>query len=69
MNASFLSSINQLKEKEAASLESRLALTAVFLIAAVRTVLEAVALEAANDAVDPTSAGEERGTASGLGFC
>lgn len=68
MNASFLSSINQLKEKELAALESRLALTAVFFITAVRTVLKAVALEAANDAMDPTSAGEECGTASGLGF-
>lgn len=41
---------------------------AVFLIAAVGTVLKAVAAEAANDAVDPASAGEERGTAFGFGF-
>lgn len=51
------------------SLASRLPLTTVLLIAAVRTILEAVAAEAANDAVDPTGAGEERGTTFGFGFC
>lgn len=50
------------------SLASKLPLTAVLLIAAIGTVLEAVAPEAANDAVDPTGAGEERGTTFGLGF-
>lgn len=58
-----------MKEKEAPSLARRLTLTAVFLIAAVRTVLEAVAPETANDAVDPASTGEERGTTFGFGFC
>lgn len=51
------------------SLASRLPLTAVLLIAAIRTVLEAVAPEAADDAVDPTGTGEERGTTFGFGFC
>lgn len=51
------------------SLASRLPLTAVLLIAAVGTVLKAVAPEAANDAVDPTGTGEERGTTFGFGFC
>lgn len=57
-----------MKDKEAPSLASRLALTAVFLIAAVGTVLKAVAPKAADDAVDAASTGEECGTAFGFGF-
>lgn len=50
------------------SLGSRQVLTAVFFIAAIRTVLKAIAPEAANDAVDSTGTGEEGGTTLGLGF-
>lgn len=39
------------------------ALTAILLVAAVRTVLEPVTAEAADDAVDAAGAGEERGAA------
>lgn len=46
-----------------------LALTAVLFIAAIGTVLKAIAPETADDAVDPTGAGEECSAALGFGFC
>lgn len=46
-----------------------LALTTIFFITAIWTVLKAIAPEAANDTMDPTSTGEERGATFGFGFC